>query len=88
MTHELKVLPAYFEAILDGRKTAEVRYNGDRGFQAGDEVVFIEYDGDKGYFEGNFSGRKILAKITYVFNYEQKENFVVFCFEKKGGRDV
>ena len=34
MTHELKTLPKYFDAIVVGEKTFEVRRD-DRGFQKG-----------------------------------------------------
>lgn len=38
MKHELKTLPVYFEAVLNGDKTFEIRDNSDRGFQKGDTV--------------------------------------------------
>jgi hypothetical protein len=41
--HELKVVPPYFESLLSGDKTFEVRRN-DRGFQRGDTLLLIEYD--------------------------------------------
>ena len=44
MHHDLKILSSYFEAILDGSKTFEIRFNGDRGFQKGDSVTFQEND--------------------------------------------
>jgi len=42
MIHELKIVPKYYERILEGVKNFEVRYN-DRGFQPGDTVVLREY---------------------------------------------
>ena len=39
MMHELKIQVPFADAIVEGRKTFELRYN-DRGFQAGDEVRF------------------------------------------------
>jgi hypothetical protein len=41
--HELKTWPAYFERLLSGEKTFEVRKD-DRGFQAGDELLLREFD--------------------------------------------
>ncbi|WP_444812245.1 DUF3850 domain-containing protein, partial [Streptococcus canis] len=38
----------YFEAIMDGTKTFECRYN-DRDFKVGDELLLREYDPKKGY---------------------------------------
>lgn len=41
MTHELKIQPKYFRAILDGKKNFEIRKN-DRGYKVGDKVVLKE----------------------------------------------
>ena len=43
MTHQLKILEQYADAIADGRKNFEVRIN-DRGYNAGDQVSFIVKD--------------------------------------------
>jgi len=44
MTHHLKTLPEYFQAVIDGRKPMEIRYN-DRGFKPGDSVILEELEG-------------------------------------------
>lgn len=77
-THELKTLPVYFQAARDGDKTFEIRNNFDRGFQKGDKVILREWN-NKAY-----PGREIFAKITYVTNYMQRENYVVFGFAVTG----
>lgn len=41
--HTLKVVPPYFEALLDGTKTFEIRAN-DRAFQKGDRLVLWEFN--------------------------------------------
>lgn len=41
--HELKTWPQYFERIISGEKTFEVRKD-DRGYQAGDVLVLREFD--------------------------------------------
>ena len=75
--HKLKILPAYYSAVRSGDKSFEVRDNSDRGFQKGDRVVFIEF--------GVKEKRKnIYAEITYVTNYHQKKDYVVFGFKKLG----
>ncbi|HHL0747950.1 TPA: DUF3850 domain-containing protein, partial [Streptococcus agalactiae] len=45
--HLLNCYPEYFEAIMDGTKTFECRYN-DRDFKVGDELLLREYDPQKG----------------------------------------
>ena len=77
MKHDLKVWPSYFEAIAEGRKRFEIRDNRDRGFNAGDAVTLHEWCPTEKDYTGNF----IDAKITYVTNYNQLDNQVVFGFE-------
>lgn len=67
--HKLKILPEYYIAVSDGRKTFEIRKN-DRDFQVGDIVMLQEYD------ESGFRGRNILVEIVYITDYEQKNNYV------------
>ena len=60
-THELKIYPKYFKAILDGKKTFEIRKD-DRDFQVGDSIVLKEWDNIK------YSGREIQAIIKYMLD--------------------
>lgn len=70
-THELKVVQPYFNALMDGSKTFEVRRN-DRGFQRGDELLLMEWA--EPYFlfgmefEGQLSGREVTKTVTYVYS--------------------
>jgi hypothetical protein len=61
-THELKLKQPYFDAVLNGRKTFEVRYN-DRDYQEGDIVIFREVDRDG---DPTPSIVRIKAEIGYV----------------------
>jgi len=48
-THRLKTWPEYFNAVVDGTKTFEVRKN-DRNYQIGDMLVLKEFDPQKQTF--------------------------------------
>lgn len=63
--------------MISGRKTFEVRYTGDRDFFEGDKVLLKEFDGNN----QSYTGRQLLAEITYVSNYMQKPDYVVFSFK-------
>jgi len=62
-THELKLKQPYFDAVLNGRKTFEVRFN-DRDYQEGDIVIFREVDRDG---DPTPSIVRIKAEIGYVY---------------------
>jgi len=74
--HELKIEPQFFEQVLSGAKTFEIRKD-DRGYQKGDTVNLSEYD-PRASFEPQFTGRGIIANIGFVTSYEQKPGYVVF----------
>lgn len=59
--HELKIYPKYFNAVLDGSKTFEIRKN-DRCFRVGDNILLREWDNIK------YSGRSVYAEITYILD--------------------
>ena len=73
MEHRLKIEPAFFEAVISGRKNFEIRQN-DRNFRPGDTVTLCEYRQDKSEFTGRTTG----AVIGYVTAFEQKQGYVVF----------
>lgn len=74
MVHEIKILPEYYQPVLDQRKSFEVRKN-DRDYQPGDFILLNEFDGTK------FTGRLSRAQILYVSDYQQTEGYVVFGFK-------
>lgn len=71
INHRLKILPQYFQDVTVGDKTFEIRKN-DRDYKVGDNIVLSEYE------DGQYAGRNILAIITYITDYGQKDDYVVF----------
>ena len=63
--HELKILPQYFQAVLDGIKTFELRKD-DRDYQRGDILVLREWYGEK------YTGYAICVKVTYILQNAEK----------------
>lgn len=60
--HALKVWPDYFDAIADGSKTFEVRWD-DRTFLPDDRLLLREWSPEDGY-----TGRWCRRTVTYVLN--------------------
>lgn len=61
MIHELKIYTEFFNDVLSGRKTFEIRKN-DRPFQVGDLLALNEFDGQ--YYTGN----SCLVFVDYIMN--------------------
>lgn len=61
MTIEKKIWPEAFQAIVDGRKTYEVRL-ADFQCQPGDVLFLREWNPES----GEYSGRSIKKEVTYV----------------------
>lgn len=74
--HELKVWPAFFEPLLFGGKSIEIRKGYDRNFQIGDTLILREFDSNNGY-----TGREVTRVITYKISdsefYGIKEGYVL-----------
>lgn len=68
MNHKLKIEEPYYIAVVEGRKTFEIRFN-DRGFQAGDTVEL--------YVPGT-AYPPVTAAIGYVTAFNQQQGWVVF----------
>lgn len=70
--HELKTWTPYFQQVCDGLKKFELRKN-DRGFKVGDTLLLKEWkpsgysDVSPNKMEGEYTGREILVKVTYLF---------------------
>lgn len=61
MTHTLKIKLEYYQAIVSGRKTFEVRKD-DRNFEVGDYINFVVMDGF--YWEYTNETYRITYKLT------------------------
>lgn len=64
--HELKSWPKYFEKVVDGSKTFDVRLN-DRDFKVGDFLFLREYDPETKQYSGRFQ----YVRVTYVLGSEE-----------------
>lgn len=82
MTHIIKILDSYADAIIDGRKNFEVRLN-DRGYNAGDYVVFKVIYKD-GCLFGNHPLNNKRYRITYVHSdLGLEKDYVVFGIKEQ-----
>ena len=72
--HELKIRSAYFQAVMDGTKTFEIRKD-DRQFRPGDTVKLREIAPDP---LEHYTGRSTDFRIGYVTAFEQIPGNVVF----------
>jgi len=68
MIHELKILPMYFNPVVEMTKPFEVRSEKDRTFAVNDELLLKEFV-PKGYYETEdkeyYTGRICHRVITY-----------------------
>ena len=70
--HKLKTDTEVFQAIVDGRRTFEIRFN-DRNFKVGDELVLLEtiYTLEEQIKNGKpllFSGNELRKTVSYVLS--------------------
>lgn len=70
MKVDKKILPEYFQAILDGKKSYELRLN-DFEINPGDILVLKEWDKDK----KEYTGRVLEKKVTYVGKFKIDQLF-------------
>lgn len=62
VVHTLKSWTLFYDDILSGIRTSDIRCTDDRRFMIGDQMELKEFDPVK--FE--YTGRKQLVEITYV----------------------
>jgi hypothetical protein len=68
--HELKTWPPYFEAVMHGEKTFDLR-PADRDFEVGDYIRFREWDPKT----AAYTGREHFQEIIYVLAGEEATPF-------------
>ncbi|WP_422527640.1 DUF3850 domain-containing protein [Serratia fonticola] len=82
MSHELKILPEFFNAVLSGHKKAEIRQN-DRLFSIGDELWLREWTVQDGY-----TGRNAYRNITHIADLSGYAPGYVMLSIESDGREV
>ena len=70
--HVLKIEAEYARAVLEKKKTFEVRKN-DRDFKVDDIIIFCVPDND--YLDSQMAYHTY--RITYITDYAQREGYVV-----------
>ena len=71
MIHSLKCEKQYFDAVLSGRKSFEVRIN-DRDFAVGDFLALNEITGDDSMPDGwAYTERSCLVEVDYILQDEE-----------------
>jgi hypothetical protein len=80
MLHALKTETGYFDLILDGTKTFEVRRH-DRPFKPEDDICLQEWNPETKTYTGN----EWHGKITYMLDNERfcKKGFVILGIKPK-----
>ena len=86
MVHQLKTVQPYFDDVVSGNKTFEVRKN-DRDFKVNDVLMLLEYDPDKADNPRSkgLTGKCITARITYILDTPEycKEGYVILGFKRE-----
>ena len=82
MVHAIKLLEQYAQAVKDGEKTFEIRYN-DRGYQKGDRIRFKVVD-NRPYLHSDVSYIYDLPEyeVTYVHSgLGMADNYVALAIK-------
>ena len=74
MIHELKTIPNYFNDVLSGEKSFEVR-KADRPFHKDDLLALNEFNPET----RSYTGRSCLVQIDYILNDPEyvKKDYVI-----------
>lgn len=74
--YKLKIKSEYYVDVINGTKTAEIRYN-DRNYQVGDILILNEIDEN-----GIFTGNKCVVTVTHILDNNQfvQTGYVILSF--------
>lgn len=85
MTHNLKIKDKFADAVFNGEKTFEVRYN-DRGYNKGDQIVFTVINDFHVAMQHPLNDK--VYEITYVLSgWGIKDDYVVFSIKQAEGKE-
>lgn len=90
MNHQLKTVQPFFDDVVSGVKTAELRRD-DRTFQVGDTLTLREYELLEcvcgcGVDNSSYSGRTVTVEVTHVLRnfVGLKPGWVMLSFKVVG----
>lgn len=75
--HNLKTWPEYFQKVVTGEKTFEIRKD-DCHFQVGDILLLQEWDPKT----EKYTGQQFRVKVSYITNFAQHDGVVVMSFKR------
>ena len=82
MIHELKIAPMYFDSVISGKKTFEVRKD-DRDYQENDVLILKEYDNNA------YTGREYAVIVTYILRGEYcKDGYCIMSIKRDNYRNT
>lgn len=78
MEHKLKIVSTFYKAILQDKKTFEVRKD-DRPFKEGDTLLLQEIS------ELGYTGREMTVDVTYILrdNDYVKDGYCIMSIKKR-----
>ncbi|MBQ8288108.1 MAG: DUF3850 domain-containing protein [Clostridia bacterium] len=78
MIHQLKTIPKYFDDVISGKKSFEVRKN-DRQFRENDLLALNEYDPDT----NTYTGRSCVVYVDYILSAPEyvKDGYVILSIK-------
>jgi hypothetical protein len=78
MTHRLKIMPEYFNDVIDKKKLFEIRKD-DRNYEVGDLILLQEFKSNK------YTGREWLVQITHLLRdapqFGLQEGYVILSIK-------